>query len=131
MLQTAKKNNFNENDAENLAKILASQFSFRNSARVERTYRPRSTYIRPQNEYFQMRAIRESSGATSKAVADLALQMFSRILSRRITQRAIFNNRVSRVDRRGEAKLDNLDNRDLMIRCRRVARRILLRRRAA
>lgn len=130
-MQKQKNNTFDFQDAENICKVLASQFSFRNSAQfsnqLAKSFTPtRRGYIRPQSAYFKLHTIRSSGRAPAKQVSELALRLFQRMLVRQVTQRALFNGRIWREE---ISKLDSLDSRDLMIRCRRVAKRVLARRR--
>lgn len=134
-MQKQKNNTFDFQDAENICKVLASQFSFRNSAQfskqfssqLAKSFTPtRRGYIRPQSAYFKLHTIRSSGRAPAKQVSELALRLFQRMLARQVTQRALFNGRIWREE---ISKLDSLDSRDLMIRCRRVAKRVLARRR--
>jgi len=114
-----------------LVEILSQQFSFRESKKVEgKIADARPGYIRPQNEYFQMRKILESAridGKISSHSANLAINLFARMLSRKLWQDKVVFNRLPKRERLNGVKV-NYDQRDLMIISRRVARRILRRR---
>lgn len=124
-----RKSNSNYDEIDNLVEILSKQFSFRESRRVENSIpRPSVPYIRPQNEYFQMRKIRESAkenGRISLHSARLAERIFARMISRQLwLEKIVFNRRAI-----NQGSLVNYDQRDLMIIARRVAKRIISRRR--
>lgn len=125
MFRGVRGQNKPQDDIDNLVKILSQQFSFRESKKVENSL-PSSPYIRPQYKYFQMRAILQatnSTGRLNKVSADLAVNLFARMLSRRLWRDKVFCNRKQLEN----GLLVNYDQRDLMIIARRVARRVLRR----
>lgn len=129
---------FGYDDADAILQVLSEvedsrtkKFSFRASKRIENKILPFVQKSRPRRreEFFTQRIIVSSAnnpkfGKISPLAASLAVKLFSRMIARKIWRENIVYKRQAWLD----GYPVSYDQRDLMLRCRRVAKRIVLRR---
>lgn len=108
-------------------KFSKQHFSFRESAKIEKQINAFQS-VRSQSEFFTMRTILDAAKRTKSVrvnlqMSKLADKLFSHMVSRKLWREFLFNHRAWL-----NGFPTNYDQQDLMLACRRVARRIYLRR---